>query len=172
MCYRCEEDPKSARSVWPETRTSKTPWFADLFPDFKIIPPAELRKGFLYATSFTSVCINTAIYLPWLASQCLKRGVVIRRGIIDHIGQASRLHHSGKQANIIVNCTGLGSARLGGVEDHTVYPIRGQIVVVRDDPEVMCDTSRSNDGPEEMTYIMHRAAGKSSLAQTIISKLI
>lgn len=161
ICYKCEEDPQGVKSVWPEIRTSKEPWFADLFPDFRVVPSSELPKGFVHATTFRSVCINTALYLPWLASQCLKRGVVFRRGIVNHVKDTVPLHHSGQNATVVVNCTGLFSARLGGVEDSTVHPIRGQIVVVRNDPEIMCDTSSSEDGPEEMTYIMHRAAGRS-----------
>ncbi|KAK1061781.1 D-amino acid oxidase [Friedmanniomyces endolithicus] len=62
-------------------------------------------------------------------------------------------------APIVVNCTGLASLRLGGVEDAAVYPARGQIVVVRNDPQVMASVSGTDDGSDEATYIMHRAAG-------------
>ena len=110
-------------------------------------------------TSFTSVCINTSLYLPWLASQCLKLGVVIRRGIVIHISNARNLHHTGKKADLIVNCTGLSSLHLGGVEDKALYPGRGQIVVVRNDPGYMCSSSGTDDGSDEATYFMSRAAG-------------
>lgn len=110
-------------------------------------------------TAFTSVCINTALYLPWLASQCLKLGATIRRGIAEHITDAAKLHHSGKSADLVVNCTGLSSLRLGGVEDETLYPARGQIVVVRNDPGIMVSSSGTDDGPDEAVYVMHRAAG-------------
>lgn len=110
-------------------------------------------------TAFTSVCINTALYLPWLASQCLKLGAVIRRGIAAHVTDAAKLHHTGKPANLVVNCTGLSSIRLGGVEDNTLYPARGQIVVVRNDPGIMVSSSGTDDGPDEACYVMHRAAG-------------
>lgn len=110
-------------------------------------------------TSFTSVCINTALYLPWLASQCLKYGAVIRRGVLSHVSDAATLHHSGKRADMIVNCTGLSSLKLGGVEDKALYPARGQIVIVRNDVNVMASVSGTDDGPDEATYIMHRAAG-------------
>ena len=115
-----------------------------------------MPEGYDGGTSFTSVCINTALYLPWLASQCLKYGVVIRRGIVSHITQAASLHHTGKRADVVVNCTGLSSLRLGGVEDKTLFPGRGQIVVVRNDPGVMASNSGTDDGGDEATYIMHR----------------
>lgn len=126
---------------------------------FKILPQSELPPGMDGGTSFTSVCINTALYLPWLASQCLKLGVVLRRGILTHISEAAQLHHTAKKADLIVNCTGLSSISLGGVEDTALYPGRGQIVVVRNDPGYMSSASGTDDGSEEAVYIMTRAAG-------------
>ena len=72
---------------------------------------------------------------------------------------AASMHHSGKKADVVVNCTGLSALKLGGVEDKTVYPGRGQVVVVRNDPKVMLSVSGTDDGTDEATYIMHRAAG-------------
>ena len=51
------------------------------------------------------------------------------------------------------------ASKLGGVEDKTVVPARGQIVVVRNDAGKMADISGTDDGPEEACYIMTRAAG-------------
>lgn len=110
-------------------------------------------------TSFTSVCINTAIYLPWLVSQCLKNGVVFKRVIVKHVAEAAGVHSSGETANLVVNCTGLGSLKLGGVEDKLVHPIRGQIVLVRNDAGKMYGVSGTDDGSEEIMYIMTRAVG-------------
>jgi D-amino-acid oxidase len=110
-------------------------------------------------TSFTSVCINTPVYLSWLVGQCLKNGVVIKRGIVSHIQDAAKMHHSGTGADLVVNCTGLSSLKLGGVEDKKLYPGRGQVVVVRNDAGLMADTSGTDDGPDEALYIMTRAAG-------------
>jgi hypothetical protein len=58
-----------------------------------------------------------------------------------------------------VNCTGLLARSLGGVEDTSVYPARGQIILVRNDPKIMTSISGTDDGGDEATYIMHRAAG-------------
>lgn len=110
-------------------------------------------------TTFTSVCINTALYLPWLASQCLALGAQIRRGVVTHVVNAAEMHASGKKADLVVNCTGLSSLQLGGVEDTALYPARGQITIVRNDPGVMASTSGTDDGGDEACYIMHRAAG-------------
>jgi D-amino-acid oxidase len=126
---------------------------------FHIVPGSDLDPQFDSATAFTSVCINTAIYLSYLAGQCLKNGAVIKRGIVSHVSEAADFHHSGKKADIVINCTGLGSQKLGGVDDKKVYPARGQIVVVRNDPKVMTSVSGTDDASDEATYIMHRAAG-------------
>ena len=108
---------------------------------------------------FMSVCINTALYLPWLVSNCLQKGVVLKRAVLKHIKEASSLHHSGGEADLVVNCTGLSARHLGGVEDINMVPIRGQVVVVRNDAQAMYSIS-GNDAPaDELSYIMTRAAG-------------
>ncbi|KAI9795669.1 MAG: hypothetical protein M1833_006910 [Piccolia ochrophora] len=62
-------------------------------------------------------------------------------------------------ADVVVNCTGLFASRLGGVEDKNVIPARAQVVLVRNSPGVMLAISGSDDGDDETTYIMERAAG-------------
>jgi D-amino-acid oxidase len=89
---------------------------------FRVLSKDELKPGIHGGTTFTSVCFNTALYLPWLASQCLKQGVVLRRGIANHITDAATMHHTGKRADLLINCTGLSSLKLGGVEDTALYP--------------------------------------------------
>lgn len=130
-----------------------------MVPDFRALSKDELPPGVDSGTSFTSVCINTAIYLPYLVSQCLKNGTVVKRAILTHISQAAELHHSGARADVVVNCTGLLASKLGGVMDRDVIPIRGQIVLVRDDPGVMSTISGTDDGDDEVCYVMQRAAG-------------
>ena len=97
---------------------SPNPWYASLVPEvcqpaaeldlhklteiqFRQIPSDQLKPGIDSATQFTSVCINTAIYLPWLVSQCLKNGVVFKRAVLKHIADAAKpeVHHSGKVAD-------------------------------------------------------------------------
>ena len=141
----------------------KNPWFKDVVPDFRTVNLRDLPKGIDAASTYKSVCINTAIYLPWLLSQCLRNGVVARRGIVTHVADAADFHHSRRRADVIVNCTGISSRSLGGVEDADVLPARGQTVIVRNDPKIMADISGTDDGSDEVTYIMQRAAGESRL---------
>ena len=58
-----------------------------------------------------------------------------------------------------MNCTGLMASQLGGVEDKSVVPARGQIVVVRNDAGKMLNMSGTDDGDDEACYVMTRAAG-------------
>lgn len=51
------------------------------------------------------------------------------------------------------------ASKLGGVQDRTVVPARGQIVVVRNDAPNMFSMSGTDDGDAEACYIMTRAAG-------------
>lgn len=120
-----------------------------------------------YGHEIGSVCINTALYLPWLVGQCRKHGVVLKRASLNHISEAASMssHRAGgggennKKADIIVNCTGVMACRLGGVMDAKVTPARGQVVVVRNETPYMIVPSSTDDGPEELTYTMTRAAG-------------
>lgn len=90
-------------------------------------------------------------------------GVVFKRGAFKHVADAAKAHHSQKKADLVVNCTGLSSKFLGGVCDDKLYPARGQVVVVRNDPGVMASVSGTDDGDDEVVYMMTRAAGMFSL---------
>ncbi|KAL4886797.1 FAD dependent oxidoreductase [Aspergillus karnatakaensis] len=154
------KDVGSVTANWFAELLSPNPWFAKIVPNFRLLPKESLGPGIDSATSFTSVCINTAIYLPWLVSQCLANGVIFKRAVFDHILDAKRedIHPNGN-VDLVVNCTGLMASRLGGVQDATVVPARGQIVIVRNVADRMLDISGTDDGDGEACYIMTRAAG-------------
>ena len=46
--------------------------------------------------------------------------------------------------------------------DEKITPVRGQTVLVRNEADVMVDNSGTDDGDDEICYIMQRAAGKVS----------
>ena len=86
--------------------------------------------------------------------------MVFQRGIFKHIADAAYAHHSGKKADVVINCTGLAAGKLGGVEDKDMIAARGQTVLVRNDPGAMISTSGVDHAYDEAVYIMQRAAGK------------
>ncbi|KAF3912252.1 hypothetical protein AA313_de0201438 [Arthrobotrys entomopaga] len=138
---------------------AEDPWFKNLVHGFRVLDKDELPKGMVSGTRFKSVCINTALYLPYLVGQCQKYGAVLKRGTVKHITDAKDMHISGKKADVVVNCSGLMACKLGGVEDTKLTPARGQIVVVRNEVPSMYTTNAVNEGDDEMMYIMMRAAG-------------
>ena len=122
----------------------------------------EWGEGVDGVVGFESVCVNTAVYLPWLVGRCLERGVVFKRGVVGHVAEVKGMGVMGVmggRVDVVVNCTGLGARTLGGVEDEKVYPVRGQTVIVREENDAMYSVS-GTDGPEgDRDYQMMRAAG-------------
>ncbi|KAL0472515.1 FAD dependent oxidoreductase [Neurospora intermedia] len=163
VLYRRPQDEASAGLAGPlaEGLFVRNPWFKDVMPDYVDLPASEVPEGMSSASSFTSVCINTAIYLPWLVGQCRARGVVFKRAVLKHISDAAKLSHTGRKPDIIINATGLLSCRLGGVMDQKVMPARGQVVLVRNEatPNMVCTSGTDDGNDDELCYIMQRAAG-------------
>ncbi|GAP84890.1 putative D-amino-acid oxidase [Rosellinia necatrix] len=137
----------------------ENPWYQSLFDDYRELSQGELPPGMASGCEFTSVCVNVMIYLPWLIGQCRKNGVVLRRGQLGHIAEASGMSHTGGAVSVVVNATGLMASRLGGVMDGRVVPIRGQVVVVRNEAPYMLTKSGTDDAEDEVCYVMTRAAG-------------
>ncbi|KAH8681189.1 FAD dependent oxidoreductase [Xylariales sp. PMI_506] len=137
----------------------ENPWFQTLFDDFRELDKGELPAGMASGCEFGSVCINTALYLPWLVGQCRAKGVVFKRGVLNHISEATSMSHQGRKADIIINATGLMAARLGGVMDPKMAPVRGQVVVVRNEAPYMATVSGVSGPDGDVYYAMTRAAG-------------
>jgi glycine/D-amino acid oxidase-like deaminating enzyme len=166
VLYTREKDMDKPSDIPGAQRSllSDNPWFENFIQGFRKLEAHELPKGVASGTTFKSVCINTAVYLPWLVSMLLAEGVTIKRAVLTHICEAKDLHCgiAGDKAPVVVvvNCTGINARKLGGVMDETVVPVRGQTVVVRNTAPSMFTISGSDGGPDECTYIMTRAAGK------------
>ena len=114
----------------------ETPWYGEMFEDFRELGPEELPPGVASGCEFGSVCINTALYLPWLVGRCRAHGVTLRRGRVAHVAEAAALFspppgagagEEAPRADVVINTTGLMASRLGGVMDKRLYPARGQI---------------------------------------------
>ncbi|PYH88422.1 DAO-domain-containing protein [Aspergillus ellipticus CBS 707.79] len=159
VIYNRKQDQSPAAENLLSDLVEASPWYKTLFSDFKPLPQELLGPDIDNAHEYTSVCINTAIYLPWLLSQCAKHGVAFKRASLKHIAEAADSHHSGQSAHVVVNCTGLSSKTLAGVADKTMYPARGQVVIVRNDAGPMFSFSGTEDGPDEALYTMNRALG-------------
>ncbi|KAG1741529.1 uncharacterized protein EDB91DRAFT_1328892 [Suillus paluster] len=107
-------------------------------PDFKYLEINELRGPAKMGFSFSTVSMNTPVYLNWLLSSFLAKNGIIVRASLQHISQllergtspftGAQLH---RDVDALVVCAGIGARTLGGVEDKDVFPIRGQTVLLR-----------------------------------------
>ncbi|KDQ60147.1 hypothetical protein JAAARDRAFT_125639, partial [Jaapia argillacea MUCL 33604] len=150
--YYCDDHPR--------------PHPLESMPDFKYLPESSLVLGTKSGTTFTTLNIDTPVYLNYLLSRFLGRGGSIVRGSIQHINQViqggARVFSGAKPAGAapvqaVVVCAGIGARFLGGVEDPDVYPIRGQTVLVRAPWIRSGRTMSSSDGL--WTYIIPRRSG-------------
>lgn len=131
-----------------------------MFDDYRELHPDELPEAADSGSAWTCVCINTALYLPYLVGQCRKAGVVFRRASLKHVSEARGMSHTGApRADVVVNASGLLACRLGGVMDAKVQPARGQIVLVRNEIAPMMTISGTDDAEDELFYLMQRASG-------------
>lgn len=146
----------------------KYPWFKDFVEGFRILekhefPSDDIVAGFTYDT----VTISTTLYLNYLLQKIFKLGGTLKRKEIKHINEAYDLHHSGSKADLIINATGLQAKFLGGVEDQNIYPIRGQILWIRNSASKQI--SVSVDGyANESIYVFPRKEGGSIVGGTFI----
>jgi hypothetical protein len=116
-------------------------------PDDEVLAPGEHAFGRFTVSRRTTMLIEPPIYLSALMADFRAAGgaVVVRR-FTEPVEFASL------GAPLVVNCTGLGAGALFG--DSDVLPIKGQLVVLKAQPEVDYLTI----GPGDL-YMMSRADG-------------
>lgn len=142
---------------------------------FREVPKEELIPGANYGYSFQTVTIDVPVYLKYLTKRVVEAGVVLTRGHVQHIDQvleAGAYPFSGEEKilndpsmqttalesapDAVIVCAGLGARFLGGVEDLSVYPSRGQTVILRA-PWVRYGCSLETS--DTWTYIIPRKSG-------------
>ncbi|KAM3582821.1 D-amino acid oxidase [Umbelopsis sp. WA50703] len=143
-----------------KSEESTDPWWKDLVPDYKVLPKSELPTSAISGFSHTTVCINTPHYLKWLMAEFTALGGKVMRRTLYHIHEAA--NEDGSTA-AIVNCTGLQSRFLGGVNDQKVFATRGQTVLVR---APHFKKVLTHQGKDYVTYIIPRANGDVILGGT------
>lgn len=129
--------------------------------------PTDEHNDIVAGFEFQSVTISTNIYLHYLLQKIFALGGTLKRKSIKHINEAYDLHHSGKRADLVVNATGLLSRNLGGVQDEKVYPIRGQILWVRNSATKQISL-QIHGYKDESVYIFPRKEGGSIIGGTYI----
>lgn len=105
--------------------------------------------------TFSTFTIEVKEYLLYLLSRFQNAGGKVLQGKLSHISDVQS--HVESPVDAIVNCTGLGSLALGGVQDGAMYPLRGQTVLLRAPWVRFGRTISSRDGL--WTYIIPRRSG-------------
>lgn len=132
---------------------------------FRYLNPDELTPGAKSGFTCTTVSIDTPVYLNYLLTAFLNQGGRILRGSVIHIYQVleggTSLFPGGSNSDpkpdAVIVCVGIGARFLGGVEDKSVYPVRGQTVLVRA-PWVRFGKTEINSAGDS-TYIIPRRSG-------------
>ncbi|GAB7352873.1 hypothetical protein MBLNU459_g3470t1 [Dothideomycetes sp. NU459] len=102
-------------------------WYDGLVGGIRAIERSGLPEGARFGCELSTFVVDTQVYLPWLQSQALQKGIQVRRAIITDIAE---LFTQFPHASAYFNCSGLGSYSLKGVEDKSLYPTRGQVMLV------------------------------------------
>ena len=118
--------------------------------------------------------IDVPKYLNYLLTRFLEKGGTLIRGCVQHIDQVLEAGSAAFKSDVsterlagpdaVIVCVGLGARFLGGVEDKTVYPSRGQTVILHA-PWVRSGC-RFEDA-EEWTYIIPRRSGNVVVGGTL-----
>lgn len=149
--------------------------------NFKDLPPSALPEGAKEGHTFTSIMINTPVYLKYLLDTAVSLGATKIRetlpksltleGTLRHASDVLRAHHGpanalstlDPQIDAFVNATGLGARNL--VPDEAMYPIRGQTVTVKGEAKriTTIDSNPTFSNPQSLgplepnvTYVLPR----------------
>ncbi|KAI9320393.1 hypothetical protein BX666DRAFT_1851580, partial [Dichotomocladium elegans] len=143
-------------------------WAKKAYLNTAPIPKEELPDGVRFGYRFLSswclpyiVTTHAPRYLEWLVKSSRALGISLERGEFSSISQVARRY---PQADVIVNCTGLGARRLADVRDSTVHAVRGQTVLVRAPHQ---KTQLYREGPNTYTYIIPRPDGNVIVGGTL-----
>lgn len=147
---------RPSREFWdyvPDKRKIES--LSSYLEDYRVLSSQELStKGATFGISFTTWNFNCPVFLCNFAQFLKNQGIRFFKAELTHLAQAtSFVNENADGHNIVFNCTGLGARHLGGVEDHRVYPARGQVVVIRN-PHVNENCLRWGHGCA--TYIIPR----------------
>lgn len=123
------------------------PWWQSAVPVAVERPAAdELPSGYVDAYRFRGLLIETDIYMPFLLESFRALGGQIEKREINNMDEVL------DGADIVVNCTGLGSRDLLG--DEELYPVRGQMLRVRS--TAICETIFDDTGPNALGLVVSR----------------
>lgn len=127
-------------------RTSD-PWWRQAVPELGRVPVERLPAGYVDGYELSVPVVDMAMHLPWLLGRLETAGVTVRTRYVDDLAGAF------EDVDAVVNCTGLGSREL--VDDETLTPVRGQVVVVAQFG--LTEWLLDQNDPEQLLYVVPRS---------------
>ena len=127
---------------------AKDPWYLDLLQNYKKIPADQLPETFVDAYEFDTYLIETASYMKYLHEKVQSLGA----NIIEH--ELDSLEVLKGNYDLVINCSGVWARQL--VNDDTVYPIRGQVVVI-EQLDKLNEPITTHEAGEYPSYIIPRS---------------
>ncbi len=147
-------------------------------PEFRLVEldNSDVIEGIDHAVSFKSITMTPSVYLSRLETRLLRLGGRIHRYKLDELSMAAleseSLNHliDNLTPTCVILCVGLGARSLVGLNDTSVFPVRGQVVRLQA-PWVKTGWTRqvgSLAGGEggERTYVIPRGNGDVILGGT------
>lgn len=122
------------------------PWWHSAVESYRRPTQDELPDGYIDGYQTKAILMDTSKYMDWLVSQYTSLGGTFEQREVIDINQVF------ESCKTVINCTGLGSRSL--FKDEQVYPVRGQIVLVK--PNGSEQVVADNEGRNSMAVIIPR----------------
>ncbi|KAF1830295.1 hypothetical protein BDW02DRAFT_104958 [Decorospora gaudefroyi] len=106
-------------------------WYEELVGGLRMLEERERPAGSVWGMEVKSTFrVNTQVYLQWsprLQTQALSKGIPTTR---RHYPSLTTLLTDHPTTTLLINCTGLGPLTLSDIQDNSLYPTRGQTLLI------------------------------------------
>ncbi|MEV6968846.1 FAD-dependent oxidoreductase [Hamadaea sp. NPDC051192] len=124
------------------------PAWAAALPGVRSCEPGELPAGFTCGWRYTIPVVDMPVYLNALIARLLAAGGSFVQRHLDHLDELAG------QFAAVVNASGLGATVLA--DDATLYPVRGQLVVVTNPGITEFFSEDTGDSADLTHFLPHR----------------
>lgn len=147
---KCGLDRYESTEYWDTTPSKeKRESLKSYLEEYGQVSSDDLPSGVAFGIKFKSWNFNCPLFLQnFQAFLENKHNIKFTRKKLSHVSEAYS-----SDTEVVFNCSGIGSHKLGGVLDSQVYPTRGQVVVIKA-PHIKENVMRWTSS--DPTYIIKR----------------